>query len=278
MRKKGIPMADKFDVIVIGGGPAGISAALTLRHRNKTVAVIANPPETTNLWKAREIGNYPGITGPGSEIERAMRRQLSVSGAEIISGRALSVMPMGGAFGVAVGNDFYQSAAVILAAGITRENAYPGENEFLGKGVSYCATCDGMLYKGKSVAVVGAGEEARTDGKFLESIGCAVEYFDGFSDIEIKGGEKADTVVSGGKEYKVDCVFILKETISLTKLVPGVRYEDGRIIVDGDMATSVPGVFAAGDCTGKPFQLAKAVGEGNAAALSASRYTDEKNI
>jgi thioredoxin reductase (NADPH) len=84
--------------------------------------------------------------------------------------------------------------------------------------------------------------------------------------------------VSGGKEYKVDCVFILKDTISLTKLVPGVRYEDGRIIVDGDMATSVPGVFAAGDCTGKPFQLAKAVGEGNAAALSASRYIDEKNI
>ena len=270
-------MAEKYDVIVIGGGPAGISAALTLRHRNKTVAVVGNPPETTNLWKAKEIGNYPGITGPGSEIERAMRRQLSVSGADIITGRALSVMPIGKSFGVAVGNDFYESRCVILAAGITRENTYPGEDEYLGRGVSYCATCDGMLYKGRPVAVVGAGEEAKTDGKFLESIGCAVEYLDGFSPIEIKGGDKADTVISGGKEYKVDCVFILKDTIAMSKLIPGLKYADGRVTVDSGMATNIPGVFAAGDCTGKPFQLAKAVGEGNVAALSAGKYLEDSD-
>lgn len=266
-------MSDTFDVIIVGGGAAATSAALTCLNRGKTVGVVANKADTSSLYKAEKVTNYPGLPPmTGSEMTALFRKQLEESGAEIITGRALSVMPMGDSFGVAVGSDYYMCKAVILAAGITREKLYPGEAEYLGRGVSYCATCDGMLYRGKTVAVVGAGEEAKVDADFLEGIGCTVLRFPQNGRYEVRGEKKADTLVFAGEEHKVDCVFIIKDTVSVTKLVPGLEYADGGIAVDRHMATNVPGVFAAGDCTGKPFQLAKAAGEGNVAALSACDY------
>ncbi len=266
-------MSDTFDVIIVGGGAAATSAALTCLNRSKTVGVVANKADTSSLYKAEKVTNYPGLPPmTGSEMTALFRKQLEESGAEIITGRALSVMPMGDSFGVAVGSDYYMCKAVILAAGITREKLYPGEAEYLGRGVSYCATCDGMLYRGKTVAVVGAGEEAKVDADFLEGIGCTVLRFPQNGRYEVRGEKKANTLVFAGEEHKVDCVFIIKDTVSVTKLVPGLEYADGGIAVDRHMATNVPGVFAAGDCTGKPFQLAKAAGEGNVAALSACDY------
>ena len=262
-----------YDVIIIGGGAAATSAALTLLNRGKTVAVVSNKAETSSLYKAEKVTNYPGLPPmTGAELTELFRRQLEESGVKMIHGRALSILPMGKTFGVAVGSDYYMSSAIILAAGITREKLYPGEGEYLGMGVSYCATCDGMLYRGKTVAVVGGGEEARHDADFLEGIGCKVLRFEQNGKYEIRGGMKADTLVYAGEEHKVDCVFIIKDTVSVTKLVPGLQYENGAIAVDRHMATNVSGVFAAGDCTGKPFQLAKAAGEGNVAALSACDY------
>ena len=220
-----------------------------------------------------KITNYPGLPPmTGAEMTALFRKQAVEAGAAMITGRAISVMPMGDSFGVAVGSDYYMAKALIIAAGITREKLYPGEAEYLGRGVSYCATCDGMLYRGKTVAVVGGGEEARHDADFLESIGCTVLRFEKNGRYEIRGGMKADTLVYAGEEHKVDCVFIIKDTVSVTKLVPGLEYENGAIVVNRRMETTVPGVFAAGDCTGKPYQLAKAAGEGNVAALSACDY------
>ena len=266
-----------YDVIIIGGGAAGCSAALTCINRGKSVAVVANPAETSSLYKAEKVTNYPGLPPMnGKEMTERFRDQLETCGAGIISGRALSVMPMGDTFGVAVENDFYMGRAVIIAAGITREKLYPGEAEFLGRGVSYCATCDGMLYRGKTVAVVGNSEEAKTDAGFLEGIGCQVLRFEKNGAYEIRGEKKANCLSFGGESYEVDGVFIIKDTVSVTRLVPGLEYSDGGIVTDRHMATSVPGVFAAGDCTGRPYQLAKAAGEGNIAALSACEYIDSK--
>ena len=262
-----------YDVIVIGGGAAAASAALTLRNRGKSALVISNKMDTSSLWKAERITNYPGLPAmSGEEMSVLFRRQIEESGAVLVTGRALSVLPMGDSFGVAVGSDYYMGRSVILALGITREKLYPGEAEFLGRGVSYCATCDGMLYRGKTVAVVGTGEEAKEDADFLEGIGCTVLRFFTNGKYEVKGGLKADTLVFAGEEHKVDCVFIIKDTVSVAKLVPGLEYEQGGVAVDRQMRTNVPGVFAAGDCTGKPYQLAKAAGEGNIAALSACDY------
>ncbi len=270
-------MKEKYDIVIIGGGIAGVSAALTCRNRGKSTAVVANPSETSSLYKAEAITNYPGIfSASGKEITELLDRQLEACGADLIRGRALSVIPIGLEFGVAVGSEFCMCSAVILAAGITREKLYSGEGEYLGRGVSYCATCDGMLYRGKTVALIGSGEEAAHDADFLESIGCTVLRMTKALRYEIRGGMKADTVLAGGEEHKVDGVFIIKDTVSVTKLVPGLEYAEGGIVTDKQMRTNVPGVFAAGDCTGKPYQLAKAAGEGNVAALSACAYIDNK--
>lgn len=268
-------MGGSFDIIIIGGGPAGVSAALTCRSRGKTAAVVSNGETSSSLYKAERITNYPGFEEiSGEELSSRFTRQLKSSGAEILRGRALSVMPMDSGFGVAVGNDYFSCAALIVAAGITRERLYPGEGELLGRGVSYCATCDGMLYRGKTVALIGEGEEARNDGEFLRSIGCTVLEYPENGKYEIVGEERARAVRFKGEEREVDGVFIIKDTVSVTRLVPGLEYRDGGIVTDRNMAAAVPGVFAAGDCTGKPYQIAKAVGEGNIAALSACRYVD----
>ena len=142
-------MGSKFDILIVGGGPAGISAALTACNRGKSVGVIANPPETSKLNLAESVTNYPGMDGSGAQILKKMRDQLSDSTAELIPGKALSVLPLGKSVGVAVGNDFFEASAVIIATGISRRPLCEGETKFLGRGVSYCATCDGMLYKGK---------------------------------------------------------------------------------------------------------------------------------
>ena len=162
-----------------------------------------------------------------------------------------------------------------LALGITREKLYPGEAEFLGRGVSYCATCDGMLYRGKTIALIGNNREAYDDADFLRGIGCNVLHFKENLRYEIRGGMKADTLIAGGQEHQVDGVFIIKDSISVSKLIDGLEYENGAIVTKRDMSTSIPGVFACGDCTGKPYQLAKAAGEGNIAALSACEYVKE---
>ena len=188
------------------------------------------------------------------------------------------MLSLGDSFGVAVGNDFYEAGAVILALGITRENLYPGESEFLGRGVSYCATCDGMLYKGKKVALIGSSAEAVEDVRFLREICSEVLHFPKPQRFEISGGMKVERLKAGQEEYAVDAVFIIKDSISVSKLADGLEKDKNGILVDRSMATSIPGIFAAGDCTGKPYQLAKAAGEGNIAALSACEYIDKKGV
>ena len=270
-------MDTNFDIIIIGGGIAGVSAAITALNRGKKVAVVTNPPETQNLYKAESVTNYPGIINmSGRDFANLLHRQLEESDAQLIRGRALSVMDFGGSFGVAVGNDYYSAKAVILALGITREKLYPGEGEYLGRGVSYCATCDGMLYKDKTVALIGSGHEAELDAEFLRGICKQVLHFTENKPYVISGGMKADTVSDGKAEYKVDGIFIIKDTVSVTKLVQGLEYQKGGIVVDAKMQTNIPGIFAAGDCAGLPYQLAKAAGDGNVAALSACDYLKGK--
>lgn len=273
-------MNTKFDILIIGAGPAGVSAALTACNRGKKTAVIANPPESSKLYLAESVTNYPGLCGSGRVIVEAMRRQLEESDAEIIHGRALSVVPLGKTIGVAVGREFYEACAVIVATGINRRPICAGETEFLGRGVSYCATCDGMLYKGKTVAVIGGSEEAKNDARFLRDIGCTVRLFFGKEKFDIRGGAKVETLIADGEEYPVDCVFILKDTLTAESLVSGIESERGVIKTDRDGKTNIKGVYAAGDCAGAPYQIAKAAGEGNVAALSACEYinTIEKEI
>ncbi len=262
-----------YDVLVIGGGPAGLSAAINVRARNKQVLVVSNPMEESPLWKAEQIDNYlglPGVTGP--EMLRVMHRHAQAAGVEFREGKVLNTMHMENAWYVSIGSDMESAAAIVLAGGVSRGKKFPGEEELLGKGVSYCATCDGMLYRGRPVAVVGYGDSARKEASFLEGIGCKVTYFHRPGSCSIQGSGKVESITCDGKTAAVDCVFLLRPTMAPTELFPGLAVEGGYVKVDRRMATNLPGVFAAGDCTGLPLQVAKAVGEGLVAGQSAAAY------
>jgi len=165
--------------------------------------------------------------------------------------------------------------ALILAAGVSRGKKFPGEEAFLGRGVSYCATCDGMLYRGKNVAVLGYSETARREADFLAGIGCSVTYFDKPKKCEISGTNLVESVTCDGETVAADGVFLLRPTMVPTDLFPGLAVENGYVTVDRKMNTNLPGLFAAGDCTGGPLQVSKAVGEGLIAGQSAAAYVAE---
>ena len=144
-----------FEILVLGGGPAGLSAALNAHARGRSALVVSNPPEENPLWKAGRVDNYPGLPGvSGRALLSAMRRQAEEAGVEFVTGRVLSALPMMGSWFISVGQEMYNARAVVLATGVARGKKFPGEAEFLGRGVSYCATCDGMLYRDRPVAVV----------------------------------------------------------------------------------------------------------------------------
>ena len=278
----------KYDIIVLGSGPAGLSAAVTARGRNKSVLVIGNRWQDSPLARAERVDNYLGMPGmTGMEMLEAFQRHAQEMGVEMVTGKVLSIMEWEG-FHLTVGSQVYEGAALILAPGVVRQAKFPGEETYLGRGVSYCATCDGMLYRNKPVAVVGRSKDAPHEAAYLKSIGCQVVYvapkrpdqleedipFIQAAKLAVKGEQTVTALEADGADIPVNGVFILREAVAPGDLLPGLTLEKGAIQVDRSMATSVPGVFAAGDATGAPLQVSKAVGEGLIAALSACQYLD----
>ena len=278
----------KYDIIVLGSGPAGLSAAVTARGRNKSVLVIGNRWQDSPLARAERVDNYLGMPGmTGMEMLEAFQRHAQEMGGEMVTGKVLSIMEWEG-FNLTVGSQLYQGSALILAPGVVRQAKFPGEETYLGRGVSYCATCDGMLYRNKPVAVVGRSKDAPHEAAYLKSIGCQVVYvapkrpdqleedipFIQAAKLAVKGEQTVTALEADGADIPVNGVFILREAVAPCDLLPGLTLEKGAIQVDRSMATSVPGVFAAGDATGAPLQVSKAVGEGLIAALSACEYLD----
>ena len=278
-----------YDVLVIGGGPAGLSAAINVRARGRSALVVSNPLEENPLWRAEKVDNYLGLPGlSGAEMLAAMRRHAEQAGVEFLAGKVLNAVQMPDAWYVSVGPDMYNARAVVLAAGVARGKKFPGEAELLGRGVSYCATCDGMLYRGKEVVVVGKAADAPQEANYLQELGCKVTYVsdkapDGLRPdipfvkapkVEITGEGKVEALRAGSTTIPCEGVFILRPSVAPADLLPGLVLDNGYIQVDRNMTTSVPGVFAAGDCAGLPLQVSKAVGEGLVAGLRAAEYVD----
>ncbi|MCF2596935.1 NAD(P)/FAD-dependent oxidoreductase [Pseudoflavonifractor phocaeensis] len=278
------------DIIVLGGGPAGLAAAVAARGRGKTVLVIGNPWQDSPLARAERVDNYLGLPGQtGAELVGTFRAHAEELGTDFVTGRAISLMAWNG-FMVTVVSQVYDGQALILAPGVVRQAKYPGEAEFLGRGVSYCATCDGMLYRNRPVTVVGRSKDAPLEANYLQSIGCQVTYVSArepegldpaipwvrAGKLAVKGDQTVTALEADGADLPCAGVFILREAVAPTDLLPDLETEGGFIRVDRRMATNLEGVFAAGDCTGLPLQVAKAVGEGHVAALSACEYLDRK--
>ncbi len=280
-----------MDAVIIGGGPAAFSAALNLKIRNKSFMILAGNEKVTGLMRAPQIDNYPGMPGiSGTELIEAYRRHVEEMGIEIKKDKVYNVLNMGDYFALNAGNEFYDAKCLIIATGHAKFKYFEGEREYLGKGVGYCATCDGPLYRNKSVAIISQNEEGEEEARFLSEICSEVYYLPMYKEqpelndkiklinekvVDILGdGTKVHTLKTDKSELKLDAVFIIRNVLPVNQLLEGLELEEGSIKVDRSMATNIPGVFACGDCTGKPYQIAKAVGEGNVAALSAVKYLD----
>ncbi len=279
-------------VIILGSGPAGLAAAIAARSRDKRVIVVGNLMEQSALARAERVDNYPGMPGlTGIELLEKLKSHAEDMGAEFVTGRVIAAMSWGDSYALTVGSEVYQGGALVLAPGVVQTAKYPGEERLLGRGVSYCATCDGMLYRGREVMVVGRTDDAPAEANFLHSVGCKVTYIDtkrpddldagiGYlplGKLEVTGENRVDGIILNGEPHPCDGVFVLRKAVAPADLLAGLELENGAIRVDRSMATNLPGVFAAGDCTGRPYQVAKAVGEGLTAGECAAEYLDSKN-
>lgn len=284
---------DRYDIAIIGTGPGGLEAAITAKIRNKNILLIGNKALSLKVEKAHTIKNYLGIPdAAGDKLSDAFKKHLIDMEIEISEDKISSVYAMGEYFALQGAEVMYEAESVILATGVVLGKPYPGEEKYLGRGVSYCATCDAPLYRGKTAAVIGYSPKEEAEALFLSEVCERVYYFPLYKEavnldkdnleirtdkpLEIKGEMTADTLVTADGELKVDGVFILRESVAPSQLVPGLETEDNHVKVNRKLETSIPGCFACGDITGTPYQYIKAAGEGNVAALSAVAYLDEK--
>jgi thioredoxin reductase (NADPH) len=277
-----------YDTIIIGTGAAGISAALTLKQLNINFLWIGTNKLSFKINSAEKIRNYPGLSSvSGQEMKEAFLKQINDMGIEILDKQVTGVYDLSTHYAVLCGQDTYEAKTIVLGLGVESIKPIPGEIELLGQGVSYCATCDGFLYKGKDIIVTSSSKEFEHEVKYLADLAKTVKFIPLYKDYEInndnveiiKGMPKGITKENkklyldiNGNKLEADGIFMLKAAISPAVLVPGLEAAEGHIVVDRQMNTNLKGVFACGDCTGRPYQYAKAVGEGNVAAHSVVSY------
>lgn len=285
-------MSDRYDIAIIGTGPAGLEAAVTATIRNKRIILLGSKELSAKLTRASEIRNYLGFPAvKGEDLAKAFRTHLDRLGIGITEERVSAVYAMGDYFALQAGEAMIEADAVILATGVVQGKPLPGEEEALGHGVSYCATCDAALVRGKPVAVVGYSAAEESEAAFLAEICPEVLYFPMYGGqpalpervriipekaaaLERRDGKML--VKTDKKDYPVDAVFVLRDAVAPGQLVPGLETEGAHVKVNRRMESSLPGLFACGDLTGMPYQYIKAAGEGNIAALSAVSYLDQK--
>lgn len=284
------------DCIIIGSGTAGISAALTLQANGKSFLLFGSKVLSEKISKAELIRNYPGLSNvSGKAFAEALSTQLNEANITVIDEKVAGVYALKDRFTVLTqaGNN-YESKTVILACGVESVKQIEGEDTFLGRGVSYCATCDGFLYKGKTIAVVCTSKRLEHEIGYLAGFAKKLYLIPLYKGVEIErenvekivkmpqkieGKLRVDKIIFSApigenmpQELPVDGVFMLRESISPAALVGGLKTENGHVVVARDTSTNIKGLFAAGDCTGRPYQYAKAVGEGNIAAHAVSEF------
>jgi thioredoxin reductase (NADPH) len=283
---------ERFDIAVIGTGPAGLEAAITAKVRNKSVLLIGGKGSSDKVSKAHTIQNYLGLPDvAGADMAKAFLDHATGMGIEITEDKVNAIYSMGQYFAIQCHNGDYEASSVIIAAGMTTMKPFPGEMENLGRGVSYCATCDAALYKGKTAIILAYSEEDEPEAEFLAERADTVYYLPQYEyngnlsgnikvtcdvkpgTIEMKDG--AAVLTTDGDTFSADGIFILRQQIAPSQLVPGLKMDGNHVEVDRQMNTNIKGLFACGDITGTPYQYIKAAGEGNVAALSAVSYLNE---
>ena len=199
-------MADRYDSIVIGSGPAGLSAAITLKIRNKNVLVLGSPKGSAKVEKAHEIQNYLGIPAvKGSDLAEKFLQHAKSMEVEMADEQVVTVYAMGEYFAISTrSNTMYEAKTVILATGVSFGKPYPGEEQFLGRGVSYCATCDAPLYRGKKVLIIGSSPKEEAEAAFMAELAAEVFYVPMYAEKTRFEKEMSDWVTDEGLAKKGD--------------------------------------------------------------------------
>lgn len=274
-----------YDVVILGMGAAGLSAALYTAGAGYATAIVGK--DGGSLYKAKNIVNYFGAGEiSGAALWEKGKEQAQSLGAELIQDEAVGA-EYDGSFHIKTVKDELQSKALILALGTARKKPHiAGLSEFEGRGVSYCAVCDGFFFKNKDVAVLGSGNYAAHEAAYLKNIAKSVTILtngeaapgDGVitDKIEKLRGQDSlsEVVFENGQTLCVSGLFVAQGFAGSAELAKklGVICAGGRVKTDDSMKTNLPGCFAAGDCTGGIAQISVAVGEGAKAALSAIEY------
>lgn len=284
-------MSDRIDIAIIGSGPAGVSAALNASIRKKTFKIFGSKEISQKLVKAHKVNNYLGFYGKsGLEIRDEFAKHLESMDIDITEDKINNIYSMGNYFALMGTNNNYEANTVILATGVNFGKPLKGEEEFLGRGVGYCATCDAPLYKDKVVTIIAYNKHEESEANFIAQVASKVYYIPMYKEevevdssievikdtpVEIVGEKFVEKLVLKDREIETDGIFILRDSISPGQLAPGLQLDGNHIDVDRKMSTNLKGCFAAGDIVGTPYQYIKAAGEGNIAALSAVSYLDE---
>ncbi|MEI6875290.1 MAG: thioredoxin-disulfide reductase [Spirochaetota bacterium] len=304
-------MKTERELIIIGGGAAGLSAAQYGARANLDVLLVEEMAPGGQALLIDELENYPGISEPinGYDFSEKLRDQAEKFGAEVVTATVTSLRKEGDVFILDTSEGELRALAVILATGARHRTInVPGESDFQGRGVSYCATCDGPFFKGKRMMVVGGGDAACDEAMFLsklaekvilvhrkasfraqKSLAARVLGNPGievrFNTVtkEIKGSKKVESVVledlATGRKYEeaVSAVFVFVGSDPRSSLAGGAeRDETGSLLTDERMETKVSGLFAAGDVRVTPFrQVITACSDGAVAAHAAAQHIDE---
>ncbi len=282
---------ERYEIAIIGSGVAGLSAALNAKIRKKNAVIFGNKNLSKKITVAPKIHNYLGLPDiSGEELADQFQKHIDQLGIEINEDRINTIYNMGNYYSLMGTNKMYEASSIILATGVNFGKPLEGEEEFLGKGVGYCATCDAPLYRGKDVVIISYNKHEEDEVNFVASIAEKVYYVPMYPDIvevdenvqvildipiAIQGNEFVKSLVMKNSTIKVDGIFILRESVSPGQLVPGLSINKNHIDVNRKMETNLSGCFAAGDIVGVPYQYIKAAGEGNIAALSAVTYLDK---
>ncbi len=282
-----------YDAAVIGTGPAGLSAAITLKIRGKNIIWFGSGQFSSKIEKASNISNYPGLGMiSGHQLNENFKAHGKALDLTVTERLVTNIIYDGKHFTLLAENEMYNAESVLLAPGVMNGKKLEGEAEFTGRGVSYCATCDGMFFKGKRIAVYCEDSSFASEVSYLAGVAEKVFLFSPDPNLlvlesnvgrangrllKIEGSNKVEAVeLSNGESVPVDGVFLLRNAISPSHLLPGLELDGPHIAVNRQLQTNIEGCFAAGDITGRPYQIAKAIGEGNVAAHEILEYLAKK--
>lgn len=273
-----------YDVAIVGGGIAGYSAALTAKNLKLNYLWLGDKNFGKKTAKAEYVRNYPAFTGDGEAFVRALEKQKAEEGILLTDKRIDGVYKEKNGFFLTAGKESFSARTVILATGV--ELSAGLGDDFVGRGVSYCAVCDGALYKNKKIAAVLYSEEEKDEAEYLASFAAEVLVFSKYparfkaenirviqeAPKSVSGKLRVEKLITDKAEYEVEGVFHLGKSAPPAVLCGGLKTEGAHIKVNRELSTNLEGLFAAGDITGKPYQFVKAAGEGCTAAYSVKAY------